>query len=356
MGLSQKEWLQSERAIIDKFFRVKVPEALRDSGKADIQCTETSCIEYGKQVLSADDLVRTDNQGSNSYTLVCKSKSQIIQFRLRPFDTAVLELAHQIYGDKVPQVTLHAGFPLPVYSSSIIHGKVHIFQPFPEDAFPLERQTRTVTDLGRFIARSTYFPQPKSSYKNDSWTVRSKETLDRLHRNSSLQVAAPEIADIVSRLRGDIHLLHCLPAVLTHHDFSEVNILVGKDGLVTGVIDFDAAGIEAFGMCIWGIYECFLGSMEQGKWSFFDQEANGRAGHTTVRSVLEAAFWNSLWSNISPEFERGNIEAALKVAVSMGVLMRYFIKGMVDEIDERKKVHRLSLEYAEEILPAVQIL
>ena len=355
MGVSQEEWDQSERAIIEEFFRVKVVEALKSSDNNQIQCTEASCIDFAKRILKASDIAPVKNQGCNSYTLLCESRSQIVQFRLRPFDAAILELAHQIHGDKVPATVYHSGFPLPVYSSDVISGKVHILQPFPKDTFPLERQKRTVIDLGQFIAKTTFFPQSKSSYKSDSWTAKSIEVLERLHRNSSLQAIAPEIANIVSNLRDRIHLLDRLPAVLVHHDFSEVNILVDEAGNVTGIIDFDAAGIEAFGMCIWGIYECFLGSMEQGKWSFFNQEAEQYSGRT-IRNVLEVAFWDSLWSCISPDFQRRDLEAAIQVALSIGVINRYFIRGMIDEIDESKKVHRVSMEYAKGILPAVQNL
>jgi hypothetical protein len=167
-----------------------------------------------------------------------------------------------------------------------------------------------------------------------------------------LQVLAPEIVEIVSNLQGKLHLLDSLPPVLTHHDFSEVNILVNDMGNVTGVIDFDAAGIEAFGMCIWGIYECFLGCMERGKWSFHNQPAGGYL-RQSVYQVLEAAFWESLWANVSPTMNRGDLEVAVKVSLSIRVVNRYFIRGMLDEIEENERVHQLSLEYAKGILPAI---
>ncbi|KAI9696667.1 MAG: hypothetical protein M1820_008041 [Bogoriella megaspora] len=352
MGVTQEEWQQSERAIIDEFFRVKVPEALNVENGTEVSCTEASCIEFGKQIVEADDLAPVENQGFSSFTLVCHSKSQVIQFRLRPFNTSTLELAHQIYGDTVPRTIFHGNFCLPVYTSKIISGKFHVLQPFPEAKFPLERQKRTITDLGRFVARATFFPQPKTSYKADSWTAKSKETLERLHHSLSFHACAPEIAGIVACLRGKISLLGRLPAVLTHHDFSEVNILVDEAGNLTSVIDFDVAGVEDFGMCIWGIYECFLGSMEQGKWSFYNQKADGHRGRT-IREVLEIAFWDSLWSSVSPELQRQDLEAAIGVALSIGVINRYFIRGMMDEIDLSDKVHRLSLEYAKGILPAI---
>ena len=346
MAITTEEWQQQERDIIDEFFDVKVPKVFKG-----IICTEESCVEFGKQFLQVDDLEPVRNQGCNSFTLVCHRKSKIVQFRLRPFDTTIADLAHRIYGSKVPRTDFHSGFPLPVYSSDIIPGKVHVLQPVAEE-FPIERQKMTVIDLGEFVAKATHFPQPKASYRADCWTIKAKETLGLFHRSSAQ--AAPEIAKIAECLLEKVHLLDTLPAVLTHHDFSEVNILVNDSGEVTGVIDFDAAGIEAFGMCIWGVYECFLGSMNDGKWFFYDQPATCYPGKT-VRDVLETTFWDSLWANVSQEVKekREELEVAVRVSLSIGVINRYFIRGMLDKIDESIKVHRLSLEYARGILPAV---
>ena len=285
-NMTTEEWKQQERRIIDEFFKIKVPKtlgsrpsdrsraslgstSLESKSAADYGCSETSCIHFAKTITKSDDIVLVDNQGSNSLTLFCPSKSQVIQFRLKPFDTTSVDLAHQIYHNKVPRAVLHKGFPLPVYSSDIIPGRVHVLQPFPEDKFPLEREKATVIDLGCFVARATFFPQSKSSYNSTSWVITAKEMLDRLQRNVSLQKLAPEVAKVVVRLQTGLYRLSDLPAVLTHHDFAQVNIFVNDVGKVTGVIDFDEAGIEPFGMCIWGLYEGFFGCMEGGKWSFY---------------------------------------------------------------------------------------
>lgn len=370
MGDTTEEWKDQERQIINEFFKVKVPQTLgskqnnqpkatrilsTDFGSkstAECGCSETSCIDFAKIITKSDDIVLADNQGSNSFTLLCPSKSQVIQFRLKPFNTTVVDLAHQIYRNKVPRAVLHEGFPLPVYSSDIIPGRVHVLQPFPEDKFPLEREKATVIDLGWFVARATFFPRPKSPYSSTSWATTAKEKLEHLQANASLQALAPEVAKVVVRLQSGLHCLNELPAVLTHHDFAQVNIFVNDAGKVTGVIDFDEAGIEPFGMCIWGLYEGFFGSMERGKWSFYNQAADGYPGRT-VREVLESAFWDSLWSNVSPDFRRQDCEAAVEIALGVGIINRYFVRGMIDDIDESQKIHRLSLEYVKGILPAV---
>lgn len=41
------------------------------------------------------------------------------------------------------------------------------------------------------------------------------------------------------------------------------------------------------------------------------------------------AFWESLWANTPPSLKKGGeAEAAVKVSLSIGVLNRYFVRGM----------------------------
>lgn len=177
-----------------------------------------------------------------------------------------------------------------------------------------------------------------------AWTDTAPQTLQRLLQNSTLKIHAPELVEIIRHLESQVHLLGILPKVLTHHDFSQINILVNDVGNLTGVVDFEEAGIEAFGMCIWGLYECFFGSMEDGKWAFYEE-----------RPILEKVFWDTLWDNTPGGLKKENSETAVKVALSIGVINRYFVDGMIDEINLSKKVHRLSLEYARGILPAAWV-
>jgi Phosphotransferase enzyme family len=346
-----EEWNRQEREIIDKFFREKIPATFTAENESASVCTEKSFIQFAKAALKTDDVAAVDNQGSNSFTLLSSSLKEIIQFRLKLLKTDIIHLANKIYGDLVPEVKFHDGFPLPVYSCKVIPGRVHLLQPFPEGNFPLEREKVTVAELGWFVARAAFFEQPKP-VPDSSWTKSAEMTLHRLTKNSTLRCLAPDLFDLLSTLQPELHLLESLPAVLTHHDFSQVNILVNDSGHVTGVIDFDEAGIEAFGMCIWGLYECFLGSMEDGKWSFYDMPAEDSPGRS-VREVLECTFWDSLWVNAPLSLKREKAEKAVKISLSIGIINRYFIQGMMDEIDMSRNAHRLSLEYVRGILPQV---
>ncbi|KAJ5708648.1 hypothetical protein N7488_008449 [Penicillium malachiteum] len=327
-----------EREIINRFFDEKVPDAFGTKFPM-CYCTEYSCTRYAKAVLETEDIAPVKNQGSNSFTL--QSSTSVVQFRLKSFNLDILELASMIYGDLVPEVTEHIWFILPTYSSKLIPGQVHLLQPFPAE-FPLEREKQTVTELGAFVARAAFFEQPKTLLQNTSWTKNAPGMLDRLAENSSLSIHAPELLDIVHNLQLNVHLLETLPMVLTHHDLSQVNIVVNEAGNVTGVLEFDEAGIEAFGMCIWGFYECFFGSMEDSRGSFYEE-----------MPLLADAFWGSLWANVPSNLKEVEMEKAMKVSLSIGILNRYFIRGMVDEIDLTNQVHLRSLEYARGILPQI---
>lgn len=345
-------WKQQERKIIDKFFTEKVPKALAHCPTA--LCSEQSCIDFAKTTLQTDDVIPVDNQGFSSFTLISKSLETVIQFRLEPLRTDTLRLANDIYGDLVPEVKLHEGFSLPAYSSRAIPGRVHFLQPFPTAQFPLARERTTVAELGAFVAKAAFFAQPKP-YHDASRTHAAADTLRRLAKNISLETLAPDLhTHIATVLRPRVHLLETLPAVLTPYDFAQINILVDDSGHLTGVIDFDDAGIEAFGMCIWGLYECFFGEMDNGKWSFYDTVADdgSREAHT-VRQVLESTFWGSLWANTPPGLKQADAEQAVMVSLSVGIINRYFVKDMIDEIDLSNHVHQMSLEYAKGILTQV---
>ena len=218
-------WKQQEREIVDKFFRKKAPETLKsgDNTLAALLCTEDSCVEFTKTILQIEDVVPVDNQGSNSFTLISQSRRLIIQFRLRPLRTDTIRLASEIYGHLVPNIRFHEGFPLPVYSCKALPGRVHLLQPFPKGRFPLAREMVSVRELGAFIAKAAFFEQPKS-FSDTSWTSSAKDALCRLSNNSSLSSLAPDLLHlIVETLQPQVHLLETLPAVLTHHDFSQVN-------------------------------------------------------------------------------------------------------------------------------------
>lgn len=124
----------------------------------------------------------------------------------------------------------------------------------------------------------------------------------------------------------------------------------GDVGTLTGVLDFEEARTEAFGINIFKIYENHVGSMEDGHWSPYDMPAEEEHPGLSVSEVLTEAFWDALWANTASGLGRRDSEEAVGVALRVGIINRYFVRGMLDEIDLAKRVHVISLDYAREIL------
>ena len=330
-------WLAQEKDFIETFFEKKVPQALSETEPhvGEQRPTAESCDKFAKTLLGSDDIRPVDNQGAQSYTLICPSQNTIVQFRLRRFDEDALALAHKIYGELVPAPTLKNGFPIPVYVCPVMPGVLHIFQDFPKglNKFPLDRQLNTVHDLAIFVAKAAFWPQPKESLTDDSWTVMARAKLTRLTQMTKLYQIEPRFARRASYLLSRLHLLEKLPLTLNHLDFAEINIMVDREsGHLTGVLDFDDARTEAFGMCIFGVYEGFFGVMRDARWRFFDEPVTGQSAGVpdrksqTIRQVLEAAFWNSFWDAVPSWIKKSEYEDPVTVALDVGIINRYFDK------------------------------
>lgn len=275
-GRFSESWLTQEQELIDLFFREKVPLALRKLplSKGDFQCTAEGCAAFARKILGSDDVWLVDNQGAASYTPICPSRNKIVQSRLDPVNEHILSLAHDIYGDLVP-VTIRLGsFPLPVYVCPVIPGVIHIFQDFPKDCFPLRRELDMVRDLAAFVVKAASWPQPRQALSSDSWTATASAKLMDLASMNRLRQIEPRFAQKAAKPTSKLHLLDRLPLVLTHIDFAQVNLMVDpSDGYLTGVVDFDGARVEAFGICLFGVYEGFFRELRGARWRFLDQPA-----------------------------------------------------------------------------------
>ena len=351
-----ESWEESEQEIINDFFNEKIPAALherevREPGFTSKGCSASDCLEYAKFLMQGMPIALANNQGFNSYTLTCPGRHRIIQFRTSELNTKVIDEARQMYGDLVAKTARHRDFVLPVYSYNILPGQLHAWQRVTRDSFPLEREKRTVTDLGKLIAIATHFPHAKDRFVDNSWTMSANSTLQRLEQNSTLRQMAPELYSLITSLSTKFHLLDTLPGVLTHLDLGSQNIFVDKDtGGITGVVNSDEARTEAFGINIFSLYERYIGSMEDEHWSPYGMPAGEQHPGLSVSDVLTSAFWDSLWANTASGWDRKVSEEAVGVAIRVGVINRYFVGGMLDEIDLENRMHVISLDYARGIL------
>lgn len=340
-------WDECEQLMINNSFELRVPKIAKTT------CSASECHDFAKALVNGERIFLVNNQGFHSYTLACPERSQIIQFRLKELRTMFVDEAKEIYGNLVSRVFYHGGFKLPVYTSNILPGVAHYWQELPRYPFPLERELRTVTDLAKFIATSSYFPHPPAECDVDSKPRCVRATFKRLEQNSSLKEIAPEVYAEAISVSARLHLLVSLPLVLSHPDLVGLNVFVDRSsGHITGVIDFDSAQIEALGINIATVYEWFLGSMEKGHWSAYDMPAGEPYGSKNVCQVLESAFWDTFWANTPPTLRKDDSEEAIMVAVKVDVFNRYIIDGgMLDEVDfEKGWGDDRSLDYAKGIL------
>lgn len=349
-------WEQCEQEIINEFFEQRVPAALKEnpvhgSGLTPKSCSASDCLDYARALMQGSPIALVSNQGCNSYTLICLERDRIIQFRAAELNIRALDEAKQIYGDLVASTIHHHDFVLPVYTYNILPGQLHVWQKVPRAAFPLERERSTTVDMANFIATASHFPHSQDLFEDSSWTKSAYTALQCLKRNASLRQIAPEIYTEIEGLSTRLHLLDTLPAVLTHMDLAGQNVFVDKfTGTITGVIDFAEARTEAFGINIFAFYENHVGSMEDGHWSPYDMPAGEQHLGLSVCEVLEKAFWDTLWANTASNLKKNDFSTAVGVALGVGIINRYFVRGMLDEIDLAKRVHVVSLNYATGIL------
>ena len=348
-------WEEHQREPIDEFFDEKVPAALKEreiseTGFISRGCSASDCLEYAKFLMQGMLISLDIDQGCNSYTLICPGRGRIIQFRVEELNIEAASEAKRIYGDLVPRAIRHHDFVLPVYTYNILPGHLHAWRHVTREPFPLERELKTVAGLAKLIATASHFPYSKDRYNDYSWTISAIKSLQRLEHNALLKQMAPEVHTHVVSLRSKLHLLETLPAVLTHPDLTSHNIFVEKDtGVLTGVINFDEARTEAFGINIFAIYERFFGSMNDGHWSPYDIPAGEHYPSLSVIEVLSRAFWGSMWANMAPGLERRVYEEAVGVALRVGIINRY-LEGLLGGGDVEEGLHEVSLNYAREVL------
>ena len=150
--------------------------------------------------------------------------------------------------------------------------------------------------------------------------IRSEKQAAISHRlaalKESLCAAVPastlsELENILSRLFDSEY-----PLVLTHGDFSKMNILVNPDTFeLTGIIDWSLGAVQPFGIDL----DCLVlmgGFMDLKGWHDYD-----------CRPQLQDAFWTEFWaaSGIKDrdDRQRESIRAMAEAAAKIGAVLRY---------------------------------
>lgn len=101
----------------------------------------------------------------------------------------------------------------------------------------------------------------------------------------------------------------CYPAVLTHGDLNEMNILVDPySGEITGIVDWSDASIQPFGFTLYAL-ENVLGSMGSSGWRWFNNADD-----------LRNSFWRAFREQTGVSEPQTRL---IKLAGMAGVLIRY---------------------------------
>ncbi|KAJ5715263.1 uncharacterized protein N7483_012444 [Penicillium malachiteum] len=144
---------------------------------------------------------------------------------------------------------------------------------------------------------------PVNNQGSNSFTLQTSSKIIQFRlkplNTDTLALANEIYGNLVPKV--NLHTWFLLPVYSSDVLLGQVNILVNDSGNVTGVVDFDGAEFEAFGICLWGLYECSFGSMEDGKWAFYKE-----------MPVLANAFWSCLWANLPPILQREEVKTVFK--------------------------------------------
>ncbi|KAF2151478.1 hypothetical protein K461DRAFT_295526 [Myriangium duriaei CBS 260.36] len=335
-----KSW--NEESVAD-FFNVEVPAKLGPQRASAV--TPQTCTQLAKQVLKTEDLQLVDFQGAASFTLISHDAGKIFQVRRSILDDGLLALAAKVYQSLTPsmlRLTECNDFPLPVYIADIVAGThmIHLLPTPPDLPTPEDRFYQTAIDLARFHAKALQFPQ--ETCQTNGWTSNAQVLLDGLLKDPVLARLAPELLPVITESRTHLHLLDTLPPVLTHADLGVVNLFADEQtGALTGVIDWDHATIERFGMTIWSLYENFLSCRSKEGIVFYEQP---------LRSKLENAFWGELRSSTAEVLDSTTSGPAVRAAAVAGAITRYLdLETLEDETED----HEFYLQRAKGFLPAM---
>ncbi|TVY31311.1 hypothetical protein LSUB1_G009014, partial [Lachnellula subtilissima] len=212
------------------------PTTLNNTEKQINKAKELAAKHLGIQAKSAQ---LTSTQGCFSKTVKVSlqdGRSIIIQFRIEALDTEPFTRARNLLGNTVPIIEpiddpelVEAGV-WPFYMT-LIPGKPWLEY---EDGWNDTQRSTCAKSLGRLFARCFV--------EGNTGDVVDSVILPNLHKLRALALErddAKQFSLFIDKLIEDAPALKELPLFLGHLDMNEMNILVGEDAEITGVIDWE---------------------------------------------------------------------------------------------------------------------
>jgi len=256
-------------------------------------------------------------QGFFSRTLIVTldNKNQvIIQLRVEPLDVSIFHHARQVLGDVVPNIAaitdnaLEAEGIYPYYMT-FMPGDTWWRSPAFNNP---ELNNKCAISLGRVLARGYV------AYDNGA--VVESNIIPNLKRIQSAidDSTNPERASQLEPFRDDIQRmletadqLKILPLFISHSDLNHVNILVSRDGDVSGIVDWELSTDLPFGMAFHRIHD-LVGRYRNGEFRMLEGFEVGERG-----------FWDAIFNGVPAEVRKVLNENlhAIQMSVHIGTLL-----------------------------------
>ena len=284
-----------------------------------VTATQEKCDAFAAKLVGYP-VKPTDEQGLCSYTVLAGSKQdKVVQFReetLNFINAERIEQAWLIHGDMVPRCTSEGVVgELKVCLMTKITGDTYSEVCYKEQGVlpskALQRLRATTKDLARFFAESWTAGKRGQQQNEKAMKQRAFMYKEIDQFTDSLPI---RFKPLLQKIRHEMYRMFVedYPYVLTHLDLLPWNVLVDKNGHITGIIDWWDAKIMPFGVAIQGLHFILLGWMDKEKWIF---------NYYNDHEKTEQLFWTTfegIAGGLTPKERK-----AMEVAQMVGYFLRY---------------------------------
>lgn len=241
----------------------------------------------------------------------------VIQFRVQPLDIECFRKARHAYGTVVPEVTQLHDEELETYGLSIYAMTYVLGRCWSHTQSTVVSRAKIARSLGQILAQGPV--------EGDSTDVVDHYILPGLRQfRENVDTSTERLKSHVDRLIAACPGLKKLPLYTSHHDLNEMNVLIGDDHEVSGIVDWECARDLPFGMALHRITDTIV--------------ANNSQGELVIprgSREAETAFWDAVLS-IAPAIVLENLEDvqnALHVGALVFAIKEKHLEGPNPSID-----------------------
>jgi hypothetical protein len=285
-----------------------LPEPLNTAAKQEKRAKTLAAAHTGKK---AHRVESPGVQGYFSRTRIVKlvgGDKIVIQFRIQPLEIECFDTARRLFGNVIPEIIeLHdeelQAFGMRVYAMTYMPGQCWVRVPSSK----MEARIQIARSLGAILGRGSMGGQ-SADVVDDYILPCLTDFLKRL--DDTTKFLRPHVERLIAASAG----LKKLPLYFSHHDLNEMNVLVGEDYAVTGIVDWECARALQFGMGLHRITDTIVAENSLGCIEIPD-------GSETA----ETAFWDAVLDK-APKAVLENLED-VQNALHTGALMFAITEG-----------------------------